>query len=71
MTLNYVPHLKIENVLVNRFDNKSIGSGERLVTKIAEDPNTLCTVPTPASSPHRFQETRNVRLFGGRMDVDR
>ncbi|KAL2387730.1 hypothetical protein BDBG_04256 [Blastomyces gilchristii SLH14081] len=37
LTLNrhYVPDLKMENVLVNGFDNKSPGSGERLVTKIA------------------------------------
>ncbi|KMW68128.1 hypothetical protein BDDG_12598 [Blastomyces dermatitidis ATCC 18188] len=37
LTLNRhsVPDLKMENVLVNGFDNKSPGSGERLVTKIA------------------------------------
>ncbi|KAL2382581.1 hypothetical protein RJZ90_003198 [Blastomyces dermatitidis] len=60
LTLNRhsVPDLKMENVLVNGFDNKSPGSGERLVTKIAN----LGTVPAPASSPHQFQETRDAAM---------
>ena len=31
METNYVPDLKMENVLVNGFDNETPGSGEDLV----------------------------------------
>lgn len=36
MDTKYMPDLKMENILVNGFDNETPGSGEHLVTKIAD-----------------------------------